>query len=578
MNNTVLKSDVILPLSNNVTRLQLSQLEIPKEWDQFFNRKEKREFIKNLKRQIKKSRYCTPMTVLKFEDKYIIVDGVLRFLALQDLNLNEADCIILEKFPESSDELKDWIIEYNIKSVPTVDDLIRLLRHYLRNTDVEDGEVNCNRKYGFITETLGRGWGRNNVITVKKTLTLDEKNPKNCLQLSKRLCNKEISFDRANKAIKILENKALNYTLKDEKKAKIISGFLSKNYDQRKAESLIRQYKTKINKGTTNVTFNHKYSSDRYLILPGNSLDTQFPEGTLINGIFTSIPYFNIINYAENGIVPEQLDLGHELEIGREKKREDFVKNIVDVMKIGAENMTEDGVIIINLDDTYKDSVCVGVVALLILEMQNAGFLFIDQMIWEKSNPKPQSNRTSRFTNSYESILIFAKSPEYYYEQLRIFDPTKSATVKRGCSEQGNKGVNTKKSYHISNPYKTMRNFLCDNDIEQILKLNISKERSQDEGLQNGFFGSFPSLFPLPFILSFFPENGVIWDCFGGTGTTGKLALMLNRKVIISELYDKNIAKIYETLERGTSEYDENEYRSLKNDFLSEGNDLRNVA
>ena len=142
---------------------------------------------------------------------------------------------------------------------------------------------------------------------------------------------KEISFDRANKAIKILENKALNYTLKDEKEAKIISGFLSKNYDQRKAESLIRQYKTKINKGTTNVTFNHKYSSDRYLILPGNSLDTQFPEGTLINGIFTSIPYFNIINYAENGIVPEQLDLGHELEIGREKKREDFVKNIVDV-------------------------------------------------------------------------------------------------------------------------------------------------------------------------------------------------------------------------------------------------------
>lgn len=53
---------------------------------------------------------------------------------------------------------------------------------------------------------------------------------------------------------------------------------------------------------------------------------------------------------------------------------------------------------------------------------------------------------------------------------------------------------------------------------------------------------------------------------------------MLNRKVIISELYDKNIAKICETLERGTSEYDKNEYLSLKNDFLSEDNDVRNVA
>ncbi len=400
-------------------------------------------------------------------------------------------------------------------------------------------------------------------------MVFDNENPGNALNLSARLLENEISFDRAKKCLDILADPKNNYDLQKENEAKILEGYISKNYDLKKAESMMRQYNTKVDRGTSEITVLNDISSDRYLILPGNSLDTQFPEGTLINGIFTSIPYFNLIEYGKDNISKGSKDIGAELEIGREKKREDFVGNIVDVMKIGADHMTEDGVIIINLHDTYKGSICVGVVALLILEMQKSGFFFIDQIIWQKSNPKPQSNETSRFTNSYESILIFSKSPDYYYDQLRIFDPEKSATVKSGCSEQGNKGLGKKKSYHISNPYKTMRNFLCDNDIEQILKLNISKERSQQDGLQNGFFGSFPTLLPIPFILSFFPENGTVWDPFGGTGTTGRAALMLNRKVIISELYEKNVAKISEILEKGISEYDENEYSSLRKDFLS---------
>ena len=201
--------------------------------------------------------------------------------------------------------------------------------------------------------------------------------------------------------------------------------------------------------------------------------------------------------------------------------------------------------------------------------MKREGFFFIDQVIWQKSNNKPQGNKTKRFTNGYESVLIFSKAKDYYYNQLKIYDPNKSATVKRGCSEQGNKDADLKTSYHISNQYKTMRNFLCDNDIEQILKLNISKERSQQSGLQTGFFGSFPTLLPLPFILSFIPEEGTVYDPFAGTGSVGRTALMLNRKVIMSELYDKNIPKIKEVLEKGLYEFNEEDYKDLKDDVLS---------
>lgn len=570
MNKVKFTAEVVLPLFNRVTKLQLSQLEIPEEWDKLFDRKEKKQFIQNLKKQIEKSGYCSPLVVFKLENKYVVVDGVLRFLAVQDLNLNEVDCIVLESTPNSKDEVKDWIIEFNLKSVPTLEERKRLLSHYLRifDTESELDESTYNEKYRFISEQYGRGWGRNNVITFKKSLVFEKENPENSLNLSNKLLENEVSFDRVKGVLDILNDEKNNYDLEKEKEAKVIDGFLNKKYDLRKTQSLVRQYNHKKETGTTNIDIITNIISDRYMILPGNSLDVRFPEGTLINGILTSIPYYNQIEYSEKD------SKNSEFEIGREKKPELFVKNIVDVMKIGAENMTEDGVIIINLHDSYQDGICVGVVPLLILEMKKEDFFFIDQVIWQKSNNKPQGNKTKRFTNGYESVLIFSKSKDYYYNQLKIYDPSKSATVKRGCSEQGNKDSNLKTSYHISNQYKTMRNFLCDNDIEQVLKLNISKERSQQSGLQTGFFGSFPTLLPLPFILSFIPEGGTIYDPFAGTGSVGRSGLMLNRKVIMSELYDKNIPKIKEVLEKGISEYDENEYHTLKNDFLSSNDQI----
>jgi hypothetical protein len=38
------------------------------------------------------------------------------------------------------------------------------------------------------------------------------------------------------------------------------------------------------------------------------------------------------------------------------------------------------------------------------------------------------------------------------------------------------------------------------------------------------------TLLPIPFIMSFVPENGTVYDPFGGTGTTGRTLLSLNGK------------------------------------------------
>lgn len=46
--------------------------------------------------------------------------------------------------------------------------------------------------------------------------------------------------------------------------------------------------------------------------------------------------------------------------------------------------MVDSGVIMININDSFQDGVCVGVVPLLIVEMQKAGFFYLGKTVWVK--------------------------------------------------------------------------------------------------------------------------------------------------------------------------------------------------
>jgi len=59
-------------------------------------------------------------------------------------------------------------------------------------------------------------------------------------------------------------------------------------------------------------------------------------------------------------------------------------------------------------------------------------------------------------------------------------------------------------------------------------------------------FATFPKDLIEPCIKAGCPENGIVFDPFGGSGTTGIVAKLLNRKSILSELNPEyiKIAKI----------------------------------
>ena len=50
------------------------------------------------------------------------------------------------------------------------------------------------------------------------------------------------------------------------------------------------------------------------------------------------------------------------------------------------------------------------------------------------------------------------------------------------------------------------------------------------------FHGLFIPEIPYQFILRFTKKGEVVWDCFGGSGTTYKVAKILNRKCVINDL------------------------------------------
>lgn len=70
------------------------------------------------------------------------------------------------------------------------------------------------------------------------------------------------------------------------------------------------------------------------------------------------------------------------------------------------------------------------------------------------------------------------------------------------------------------------------------------------EKTSESHFAVFPEELPLRIIKAFCPENGIVLDCFAGSGTTGVAALKLNKKSILIELNKEFIQIINKRLEQ----------------------------
>ena len=184
---------------------------------------------------------------------------------------------------------------------------------------------------------------------------------------------------------------------------------------------------------------------NKFLLLNGKSQDVlkQFPDNTF-HTVVTSPPYWSLRDYFD----PEQL--------GQEKTPEEYIENVVAIMREVKRTLRKDGSVWFNIGDSYNNSsgFCratkgwgrdgrdkgssdkkaikhsviktkdlVGMPWRVAFALQEDGWYLRCDIVWEKTNPMPDGAK-DRPTRGHEYIFLLSKSPHYFYDYYRVLEDT----------------------------------------------------------------------------------------------------------------------------------------------------------
>jgi DNA modification methylase len=123
----------------------------------------------------------------------------------------------------------------------------------------------------------------------------------------------------------------------------------------------------------------------------------------------TSPPYYGLRDY------------GVDNQIGLEETPEQYIAKLVAVFREVKRVLRNDGVVFLNLGDTYINKQLLGIPWRVALALQADGWWLRNDIIWHKPNPMPESV-TDRCTKAHEYIFLLSKSARYYYDNEAVFD------------------------------------------------------------------------------------------------------------------------------------------------------------
>lgn len=195
----------------------------------------------------------------------------------------------------------------------------------------------------------------------------------------------------------------------------------------------------------------------------------------------TSPPYFALRDYGVekskwpeitfklNEWVPETVVPAMECCLGLEPDTVSFIAHLVHVFRIVRESLRDDGVLWVNMGDSYatsgknrtkeqaeakstlqgskksqsqslkqqskivsgiKPKDLMGIPWMMALSMRADGWFLRQDIIWNKPNPMPESV-TDRCSKSHEYIFLFSKSQKYFFDAESIRTPLADDSIAR---------------------------------------------------------------------------------------------------------------------------------------------------
>lgn len=248
----------------------------------------------------------------------------------------------------------------------------------------------------------------------------------------------------------------------------------------------------------------HSLQGQPWRIRRGDSLQVLSTlEANSYECIITSPPYFWQRDYDVAG------------QLGLEKTIDEFVNNLVSVMDEVKRVLSKEGVLFLNLGDTYYSAkgqpkgddkknkarrmglravdasglgvprkTTIGMPWRVALKMIEKGWVLRSPIIWQRTGSMPEPTAKDRPWRSYEMLFMFSKSPKYFFDRS-------------GLIEAGEEDI-----WHIS---------------------------ERPKGSNGLHSAAFPDELVRRCLRVGCPEGGRVLDPFAGTGTVLRIALETGR-------------------------------------------------
>lgn len=273
----------------------------------------------------------------------------------------------------------------------------------------------------------------------------------------------------------------------------------------------------------------------------------------------------------------DQRDYGVQGQLGQESTPEEYVEALVALCGEVKRVLRDDGTFWLNIGDGYckkaipgsglKQKDLIGIPWLLAFAMRKDGWYLRNDIIWEKTNPMPNSSK-DRLAKSYEHLFLFSKTSKYFFDWWAIAEPQEEISIRRAMSK--NK-VEKRKDFgdnnyaisgaHQDKAYEKMRTRIAAGEKMLRSKRDVWKLSTADNKFKH--FAIYPEHLVEPCILAGTSSYGccsrckapwvrvdrtdewkasckckqgvqecLVLDPFNGSGTTGRVCMVRQRRYV----------------------------------------------